>query len=108
IGTKRNPTGSAARSTIRMELNLPPGVDLWEPFGIGATVAFAPDGTRVAFIGSVSGDRQVFIRRLDQFDATPVPGTRGASGVFFSPDSHQLGVLMITHVLQKISLDNGL
>jgi eukaryotic-like serine/threonine-protein kinase len=107
IGTKLSSTRSP-RSPIRVELNLPPGVDLWEPFGIGATVAFAPDGSSVAFIGAVSGDRQVYIRKLDQFDATPIPGTRGASGVFFSPDSHQLGVLMITQVLQKISLDNGL
>src|SRR5205814_9207759 len=31
---------------------------------------------------------RLFLRRLDQFDATPLAGTEGADSPFFSPDSH--------------------
>jgi eukaryotic-like serine/threonine-protein kinase len=31
------------------------------------------------------------IRRLDQFDARPIPGTEGATGPFFSPDGKSIG-----------------
>jgi serine/threonine-protein kinase len=44
------------------------------------------DGRQLAYVGVDGGVPRLFLRRLDQFDATPVPGTEGAVGVFFSPD----------------------
>jgi len=45
--------------------------------------AFSPDGTRVAFLGVRGGLRQVYVRRLDQFDAVPLRGTETAQACFF-------------------------
>ena len=98
------PTGSP----IRVELNLPAGVELWEPLTNGGSVALSPDGSKLAFIGMTSGNRQIYIRRLDQFDTVAVRGTSGANAVTFSPDSRAIGVMLITRVLKKIGLEDGL
>ena len=49
------PTGSP----IRVELNLPAGVELWEPFTNGGSVALSPDGSKLAFIGITTGNRDL-------------------------------------------------
>jgi len=46
----------------------------------------SPDGSKLAYWVAVSGEPQLMLRRLDQLDSRPVPGTRGGSQVFFSPD----------------------
>jgi eukaryotic-like serine/threonine-protein kinase len=48
--------------------------------------ALSPDGSKLAYWVGVGGEPQLMLRRLDQLDARPVPGTRGGSQVFFSPD----------------------
>ena len=53
-------------------------------------LAIAPDGSRFAYVGN----RQLYLRELDQVDATPVRGTEEPSGVsepMFSPDGQWLG-----------------
>jgi serine/threonine protein kinase len=101
-------TPRANDSPIRMELNLPAGVELWEPFTNAGSVALSPDGSKLAFIGVTSGNRQIYIRRLDQFHAVAVPGTSGANALTFSPDSRSIAVMLITQVLQTIGLEDGL
>ena len=95
-------------SPIRVEFNLPAGVELWEPFTNGGSVALSPDGSKLAFIGMTSGNRQIYIRHLDRFDTVAVPGTSGANAVMFSPDSRSIGVMLITRVLRKMGLEDGL
>ena len=56
--------------------------------GIGRPiVAIAPTGDRVAYT-AVGG---LWLRRLDEMNATLVPGTDGARNPFFSPDGQWLG-----------------
>ena len=96
---------SRGRSVARLELNLPSGVELY----IGAqAVAFSADGTRVAFVGVVGGVRQLYIRRLDQFEAAVVRGTRNVTACFFSPDGRAVGLILAGAGLKTVSLADGL
>lgn len=53
---------------------------------LGRRLAVAPDGSAIAFTG-VPDDTRLFLRPIDAFEATPIPGSEGASSPFFSPDS---------------------
>ncbi len=56
------------------------------------TLAISPDGTRLAFIATAAGTPpQIWIRPLDEAQGKPVPGTEGASSVFWSYDGRSLG-----------------
>jgi serine/threonine-protein kinase len=62
--------------------------------GFDATLlALSPDGQTLVWVGSSSGTVRLFARRLDSFDARPLPGTEGALHAFFSPDGRSVGFL---------------
>ncbi|HJR34483.1 MAG TPA: protein kinase [Gemmatimonadales bacterium] len=48
--------------------------------------AISPDGGKLAYWVDRGGEPELMLRRLDQLDSRPVPGTRGGSQVLFSPD----------------------
>ena len=55
-------------------------------------LAISPDGRYIASIrGAEATASAVMLRRFDQLEWTPVPGSENASGLFFSPDSQWLG-----------------
>ena len=90
----------------RLELTLPAGVEL---FGsTSRTVASSPDGRSLAFVGTATGERQLFLRRLDRFEVTPVRGTEGATTSFFSPDGQAIGFATSAGELRTASLADGL
>jgi serine/threonine-protein kinase len=73
----------------------------------GITIAMSPDGSRIAYIGRDDhGVVQLYRRSLDQIEPAPIPGTRGASQPFFSPDGQWLGFL-VQNKLQKVALAGG-
>jgi Tol biopolymer transport system component len=86
-------------------LDLPTGVEL--NTSLAQSVAVSPDGTRVAFVGVVGGVRQLYVRRLDQFDAVAIRGTENASQCFFSPDGLAIAFFVVG-VLKKVTLADGL
>jgi len=90
----------------RLELNLPAGVELFT--ASTRTVAVSPDGSRLAFVGILGGSRQVYVRPLDQFEATPLRGSDGATACFFSPDGQSIGLVTAAGVLKTVSLADGL
>ncbi|MGN6392550.1 MAG: protein kinase domain-containing protein, partial [Gemmatimonadales bacterium] len=63
-----------------------------DPSG-GARIALSPDGRSLAYIGPSESGHRLWLRRIDQLDATPIAGTDGASGPFFSPDGKRVGFL---------------
>jgi Tol biopolymer transport system component len=92
--------------TTRLEFTLPPGVEL---FGsTSRTVASSPDGRSLAFVGTAAGERQLFLRRLDRFEVTPIRGTEGATTSFFSPDGKAIGFATSAGELRTASLTDGL
>jgi serine/threonine-protein kinase len=98
--------GAAKSAVVRLEMNLPAGVELYTT--TGHSVAVSPDGTRIAFVGMTGGSRQIFVRSLDDFEATPIRGTENASACFFSPDGRSVGFITATSLLRRVSLADGL
>jgi serine/threonine-protein kinase len=100
------PAGTASPPRVtRLELALPPNLELYTS---ARTIALSPDGSRLAFIGVLNGARQIYLRRLDQFEATPLRGTDGVSTLFFSPAGTSIGFTSSSGILKTISLTDGI
>jgi serine/threonine protein kinase len=97
--------GGAARTT-RLELSLPPGLELFP--STSSTVVASPDGHSLAFVGTSGGNRQLFIRRLDGVESTPVRGTLGATTSAFSRDGQFMAFVTAGGELKTTSLADGL
>ena len=97
---------SRAGPVTRLDLNLPEGVELATPYP--PAVALSNDGTRIAFVGVLRGTRQVFTRRLDQFETVAIRGTESANTVIMSPDGRALGFITADLTLKRVSLTDGL
>jgi eukaryotic-like serine/threonine-protein kinase len=77
------------RPVSRVTIALPPGdrlAELDQP-----VLALSPDGSHLAIAAIHGGTQQLYLRAMDSMDATPVPGTEGATDPFFSPDGQWLG-----------------
>ena len=75
---------------------------------VGPAAVLSPDGTALVFIarGPSSGRWQLFVRRLDELQASPVGGTEGAYAPFFSPDGSSVGFFANGRLL-KVALSGG-
>jgi serine/threonine protein kinase len=70
----------------------PPGGGAFSPASNGQMVAVSPDGGTVAFLAKVPGGKpQLWLRSRDALEAWALPGTEGAQGLFWKPDSQSLG-----------------
>ncbi len=69
----------------------------------------SPDGQTLVFAGaSGAGNWQLYMRRLDEIDARPIPGTVDAGQPIISPDSKWLAFeSRTTGKLAKVSLAGG-
>ena len=76
------PSPSVMRFTAEL------GLDASVSTGGGASAILSPDGKVLAFVASkaVGQKPQLYLRRLDQLQASPLAGTDGARDAFFSPD----------------------
>ena len=71
----------------RFSIVLPPGQVLT---GGGPTIS--RDGRAIAYVArDASGVSRLYVRALDRFDATVVPGSESAQQPFFSPDGGRVG-----------------
>ena len=56
--------------------------------------ALSPDGSQLAFVAGPApgstGRSRVWVRAVAELEAQPLPGTEGATSVFWSPDSRKL------------------
>ena len=79
----------------------------------GSAVAVSPDGKTLIFMGvrkAADSRPQLFVRKLDQLQATPLDGTEGAFAPFFSPDSEWVAFFVEsgqTGTLKKIPVGGG-
>jgi Tol biopolymer transport system component len=89
-GAWQRPPDPALPQPITFTIPPPPG-SRFVTFFENVEMAVSPDGTRIAFVASDAGGRRVWLRSLAAADATPLPGTDGASSVFWSPDGNSLG-----------------
>jgi Tol biopolymer transport system component len=73
----------------------------------GSPIALSPDGSQLAFVGSPAGKSpQLYLRQLDQQNATPIAGTEDATQPFFSPDGQWLG-FFADGKMRKVSIHGG-
>ena len=73
-------------------------------------VAVSPDGTRIVYGAGrdVLASAQLYLRALDQLDATPLRGTEAGDYPFFSPDGAWVGFRTIAdNTLKKVSVLGG-
>ena len=91
---------------IRMSAEL--GVDGSLAGGQGDVVALSTDGSKVAFVAQTSarGPAQLYVRQLNELNATALRGTDDASSPFFSPDG-QWVAFFAAGALKKISVNGG-
>jgi eukaryotic-like serine/threonine-protein kinase len=96
----RAPAGSSPRFSIELPDALPPEASR-QP-----SLALSPDGSRLVYVVERNGERLLFSQMIGSFVTTPVPGTEGAEGPFFSPSGEWLG-FAVRGKLKKVSLGNG-
>jgi serine/threonine-protein kinase len=93
-----------ARPLVRLDVDLGADVSLPVPGPGGRDFAISPDGTRLAYVSGTPA--KLLVRRLDQPNATTLPGTEDAGKPFFSPDGQWVGFLA-NHKVSKISVEGG-
>ena len=54
-------------------------------------LALSPDGQNLVYLGTQDGTNRLYRKAMDQLEALPIPGTEGASKLFFSPDGQWVG-----------------
>jgi serine/threonine-protein kinase len=95
----------AAGSVIRLPMGVGPDMTM----GSGpASVLLSPEGKRLVLVGS-SGPglrTRLYLRRLDELQASPLPGTEGARDPFFSPDGQWIG-FFADGKLKKLPVNGG-
>jgi eukaryotic-like serine/threonine-protein kinase len=94
----------APRSMIRLQAPPPAASPLWID-GLSSDVAFSPDGTRVVYTAGAEVS-QLYVRQLDQLEATPIPGATNLRGPFFSADGEWIGYFEGS-ALKKVSVHGG-
>jgi serine/threonine-protein kinase len=67
----------------------------------------SPDGNHVVFASRRGELTQLYLRALDQFEASPIAGTEGAERPFFSPDSQWIGFFQDETRLKKVRVSGG-
>ncbi len=67
-------------------------------------VALSSDGTRLVY----RANGQLYLRAMDQIEATPVRGTEGGGqSPFFSPDGEWVGFISADRQLKKVAIRGG-
>ena len=95
-------SGPVTEPVLRLTADL--GVDGGLVTAAGPAVLLSPDGKMlVSLVGKNGQPPQIFIRRLDQLQSSPLPGTKGARNAFFSPDSQWIG-FFADGKLKKVSV----
>jgi serine/threonine-protein kinase len=85
----------------RFSMGLPPGQAMRQGV-LGINLAFAPDGSRLVYVGPGEGGDQLWVRERDRLDATPLIGTVGAHSPYFSPDGERIAFSSTLDVQLKV------
>ncbi len=101
----RAPKPPQPLQAVRLSADI--GADASLYTALGTAAIFSPDGTRLALLAIGSDQkRRIYVRSLDQLQATALPGTENARDPFFSPDGQWIG-FFADGKLKKISVQGG-
>jgi DNA-binding winged helix-turn-helix (wHTH) protein len=84
LGSRRGPAPSPARP-VHLSVALEPGQRL----STSNPLAISPDGSTIV----VHTAGRLHVRRIDEHELRPIPGTEDAQNPFFSPDGERIGFL---------------
>ena len=90
---------------IRTVIPLPAGEGFPTSTGAGcsaAPLALSPDGSVLAYVAN----NQLYVRRMNDYQATALAGTSSARGPFFSPDGQWIGFFQ-NNQLKKVTVSGG-
>lgn len=96
--------GPTPARVLRAVVPVPSGTTL--SVGRGASIAIAPDGGQIVYVGEAHGTTQLYRRALDRVDAEAIAGTAGAADPFFSPDGRWIGFVAGEN-LMKVPAEGG-
>jgi serine/threonine-protein kinase len=105
--TRRAPV---APNVVRFTVPMKSGQRLALEGGYDVPLALSPDGTRLAFIArdNASLGGILYMRSLDQFTTTAVPGTENAINPFYSPDGLWVGFTTPSdRTVRKVAANGG-
>jgi Tol biopolymer transport system component len=74
--------------------------------GYSGGLVISPDGQNIAYVATVNGKSQIWLRPIAALEARALPGTDNAEGPFWSPDSRNLA-FFADGKLQKVDLNGG-
>ncbi len=77
------------KQVIRYSMGFQPGQGMRQGVA-GINIAISPDGRWIVYPGAGTTASQLYLRARDRLDATPIPGTEGATNPFFSPDGTKI------------------
>jgi eukaryotic-like serine/threonine-protein kinase len=100
----RNAGAPTASQALRASIDLPGDLSL--ALGGMSVLALSPDGMTLAFSALREGRSGLCIRRVDDFEVRPIPGTDGAAAPFFSPDGQWIG-FFARGQMKKVALTGG-
>ena len=93
-------------SAARLQFQLPEGGRFIAPGAFAGGLAVSPDGQTAAFVAVVDGTAGLWVRSLGATQARLLPGTAGATGPFWSPDSKTLAFFSFGR-LQALDIARG-
>jgi Tol biopolymer transport system component len=101
----RAPKLAQPLQAVRLSAEVGADASLYTNYGPAAILS--PDGTRLALVATASDQKQrIYVRSLDQLQATALSGTEDARDPFFSPDGQWIG-FFADEKLKKISVQGG-
>ena len=68
--------------------------------------AVAADGSRIVYVAASNPER-LYLHSLETLETTPIAGTEGARGPFFSPDGKWIGFYTADGDLRKVALETS-
>jgi serine/threonine-protein kinase len=90
---------------VRLSAEIGVDANLYTEYG--ASAILSPDGPRLALVAIGADEkRRIYVRSLDQLQATVLSGTENARDPFFSPDGQWLG-FFADGKLKKVSVQGG-
>ncbi|HWQ03569.1 MAG TPA: protein kinase, partial [Candidatus Nitrosotenuis sp.] len=95
----------APPQVMRLSVDLGAPVSLGAGFGSGAMLS--PEGSHLAFVGRDAAQKfHIYVRAMNQLEATQLSGTEGARDIFFSPNGEWIGFIASSK-LKKIAITGG-